>query len=64
VLEYGLMTNGKLASELQAISRELDEVLANEQAAALELDRRFAEEVGAIEKLLRSVQEAKLLNLA
>jgi len=58
------MTNGKLASELQAISRELDEVLANEQAAALELDRRFAEEVGAIEKLLRSVQEAKLLNLA
>jgi len=54
------MTNGKLASELQAISRELDELLADEQAAAAELDRRFAEEHGAIEELLQSVQEAQL----
>jgi len=53
------MTNGKLASELQAISKELDEVLADEQAAAAQLDRRFAEEHDAIEKLLQSVQEAK-----
>ena len=55
------MTNVKLANELQAISQELDEILATERAAALELDRRFAEEHGAIEKLLQSVQEAKLL---
>ena len=54
------MTNVKLANELQAISRELDEILANERAAAIELDRRFAEEHGAIEELLQSVQEAKL----
>jgi hypothetical protein len=54
------MTNGKLANELQAFSRELDEVLANERAAAIELDRRFADDLGAIEKLLQSVQEAKL----
>jgi hypothetical protein len=54
------MTNSKLADELRAISLELDEVLSNEQAAAIELNRRFAEEYGAIEKLLQSVQEAKL----
>jgi hypothetical protein len=54
------MTNGKLANELQAISRDLDQVLANERAAAIELDRRFSEDLGAIEKLLQSVREAKL----
>jgi len=54
------MTNGKLANELQAFSRELDEVLADERAAAIEIDRRFAEDLGAIEELLQSVQEAKL----
>jgi hypothetical protein len=55
-----VITTAKLANELQAISRELDEVLANERDAAIELDRRFAEDHGAIEKLLQSVQEAKL----
>ena len=59
-LQYGSMTDGKLASELQAISRELDGILANDRAAAIELDRRFAEEHGAIEELFQSVQEAKL----
>jgi hypothetical protein len=54
------MTNGKLARELQAITRKLDEVLAEERAAADELGRRFAEDPGAIERLLQSVQEAKL----
>lgn len=43
-----------MANELQAISRELDGILANERAAAIELDRRFAEEHGAIEKLFQS----------
>jgi len=60
VVSYRLMTNGKLANELQAISRELEDILANERDEASELDRRFAEERGAIEKLLLSVQEAKL----
>ena len=59
-LQCRSMTNGKLASELQAISRELDEILANERAAATELDQRFAEDHGAIHILLQSVQEAKL----
>jgi hypothetical protein len=54
------MTNGELANQLQAISRELDEVLANEQAAAIKLNRRFAEDLGAIEELLQTVQQAKL----
>jgi hypothetical protein len=54
------MTNVRLASELQAISRELDGILAQEKAAAIDLDRRFAEEHGAIEKLLLEVQQAKL----
>jgi len=54
------MTNGTLANELRAISRELDQVLANESAAAADMDRRFAEEHEAIETLLQSVQEAKL----
>src|SRR5580658_7223280 len=53
------MTDAKLASELQAISRELREVRANERAAASELDRCFAEERGAIEQLLQSVHNAK-----
>ena len=59
-LQCGSMTNGKLASELQTISRELDEILANERAAATELDQRFAEDHGAIQVLLQSVQVAKL----
>ena len=50
------MTNSELASELQAISLELDEIHEREGVA----DRRFAQEEGAIEKLLLSVQEAKL----
>src|SRR6266545_1665398 len=53
------MTNGKLADELQAISRELDEIAAKEESAAIELSRRFAEEHGAIEELLHAVLEAK-----
>jgi len=53
------MTDAKLASELRAISRELDEVLAAGRAEVAELNRRFAEEHGAIEKLLHSVQEKK-----
>ena len=53
------MTNRKLASELQAISRGLDEIFAYEQVADAELKRRFAEEHEAIEILLQSVQEAK-----
>jgi hypothetical protein len=58
-LQCRSMTNAKLADELHAISRELEEVLANERAAAIELDRRFAEDLGAIKALLHSVQEAK-----
>jgi len=54
------MTDARLADELRAISRELDEILAKEREAAFELDRRFAEDHGAIERLLQSVQEAKL----
>jgi hypothetical protein len=54
------MTDAKLADELHAISQELDEILANEKAAAIELERRFAKDHGAIEKLLQSVQEAKM----
>jgi len=54
------MTDARLADELGAISRELDEILASEREAAFELDRRFSEDHGAIEKLLESVQEAKL----
>jgi hypothetical protein len=54
------MTNGKLANELHVITWELDEVLANERAAAIKLDQQFTEDLGAIEKLLLSVQEAKL----
>src|SRR5262245_55615245 len=54
------MTNVKLANELQAISRKMAEIHADEQNAAIELDRRFAEEQAMIEKLLTSVQEAKL----
>ena len=55
------MTDGNLASELQKISRQLDEILALERAAIDELDLRFVKEYGAIEKLFQSVQEAKLL---
>ena len=55
------MTDGNLASELQKISRQLDEILALERAAIDELDRRFVKEHDAIEKLFQSVQEAKLL---
>jgi len=53
------MTDGELAEELHAISVDLDEILANERDAAIDLDRRFAEDYGAIEELLQSVQEAK-----
>lgn len=55
------MTNSDLANELRTISQELDEILVNERSAAIELDRRFAQEHGEIEELLQSVQEAKLL---
>jgi hypothetical protein len=41
-------------------ARELDGILANERAEAIELKRRFGEEHGAIGNLLQSVQEAKL----
>jgi PD-(D/E)XK nuclease superfamily len=54
------MTKAKLARELQAISLEFIDILANEQDAAAKLDRRFAEEQRAVEILLRLVQEAKL----
>lgn len=54
------MINGKLASEFQAISQELGGILANERDAAIALGRRFAEDQRAIEKLLQSIQEAKL----
>jgi PD-(D/E)XK nuclease superfamily len=54
------MTTVNLAKELQAISGELEKIRAIERAAAIKLDRRFAEDQEAIEKLLRSVQEAKL----
>ena len=60
VLQCGSMTDGKLASELQVISRELNDILANERDAAIRLDQRLAEDLGAIEELLQSVQEAKL----
>jgi hypothetical protein len=53
------MTDSVLANELHAISLELDGILGSERADAIELERRFAEDYGAIEKLLRSVQEAK-----
>lgn len=53
------MDNSSLATELRAISQELDQILANEEAAANESRRRFDEESGAIEKLLQSVEEAK-----
>jgi hypothetical protein len=54
------MTNADLANELQAISGELAKIRAEEQAAAVKLDRRFADDHEAIEKLLHSVQDAKL----
>jgi hypothetical protein len=54
------MTNAKLADELQVISRDLDDILADEQDAAIKLDRRFAEDHIAIERLLQAVREAKL----
>jgi hypothetical protein len=54
------MTDGELANELHAISLDLDNILANEQDAANKLERRFAEDQGAIERLLQSVQEAKV----
>jgi hypothetical protein len=53
------MTDGELADELQAISGELDELLADERRAADKLQRRFDEDHGAMERLLHSVQEAK-----
>jgi len=53
------MTDGKLANELWAIGRELDEVLANERLQLTELDRRFEEDQGAIETLLQAIQKAK-----
>src|ERR1700693_3224301 len=53
------MTDSEPANELHAISLELDEVLANERAASIELERRFAEDQEAIERLLQSVQEIK-----
>jgi hypothetical protein len=59
-LENAPRTNGKLAHELQAISKELDQFPAKEQESASELDRRFTEELGAIEKLLHAVEDAKL----
>ena len=40
------------------IGRDLDEILRNENLAAAELDRRFAENETAIQHLLRSIQEA------
>jgi hypothetical protein len=43
------MTDGELA----------DGILASELDAASDLDRRFAEDHGAIEKLLQPVQETK-----
>ena len=36
-------TNGKLASELRAIRRELNDILLNEREAAITSDQRFAE---------------------
>jgi hypothetical protein len=53
------MTNRKLTIELQTIGRGLDEIDAKEHAAALGLERRFAEDQEAIEKLLKSTEEAK-----
>ena len=49
------MTNSKLANELRAIGLGFDKVLADERDEAIKLERRFAEDQGAIEKLLRSV---------
>jgi hypothetical protein len=46
------MTDGELADELVAISRELEQLLAEEQ-------RRFDEDHGAIERLLQTVRETK-----
>jgi uncharacterized protein HemX len=43
------MTDSELANELQAISLEIDDILANERSAG----------IGAIEELLQSVQEVK-----
>jgi len=54
------MTDRKLAYELRAISRGLDEILEKELKDDIELKRRFAEDHVAIEKLLQSVQQAKL----
>jgi hypothetical protein len=53
------MTEAKLARELKAISRELDEILAEEHRATAALDRRFTADHDAIEALLRAVQEAR-----
>lgn len=58
-LQCRSMTDAKLASELKAISGELEEILAEERKAAAELNRRFTAEQDAIEALLRSVHEAK-----
>ncbi len=52
------MTNGELANELEAIGREFEDILVAERAT--ELDGWMADEDGAIEELLQSVQEAKV----
>src|SRR5436309_9750582 len=52
------MSDAELARELCVIGRDLDEILRNENLAAAELDRRFAENETAIQHLLRSIQEA------
>lgn len=53
------VTKCKLATELRSIERELERIDADEHAAALSRARRFAEDQEAIEKLLKSTEEAK-----
>jgi hypothetical protein len=53
------MTDARLASELEAIGQELEQITQTEQAAAAAVERQFAEDQAALAGLLESVQEAK-----
>lgn len=54
-----MVTEAALARDLGVISRKLAEVLAGERAAALDGERRLAQDQTAIENLLHAVEEAK-----
>jgi hypothetical protein len=53
------MTERNLAKELEEISREVSEILWNEQIEAREIQRRFSEDEAAIRRLFQAVGDAK-----